>query len=199
VRPLFILLSTAALSLGPILSWAGDFSPFTGQVTEDDVNVRCDSTVGSPVITAVKKNAQLEIVKENYDWYKIRLPKQAPAYIRKDLVECVSSFKNEEPLGGKDFPGSAPAGACLNARVSKGRVNIRLQPNEDSPILGKEDQGAPLAISLETKDWYKIVPPANTFGWIHKKFIEPVKISPQQIQPPPEEKKPKARKERKKN
>jgi uncharacterized protein YgiM (DUF1202 family) len=197
VKLSLILLTAVFLSVAARAGLAADFSPFTGQVSEDDVNIRCDSTVGSPSITSVKKDTQLEIVEEVYDWYKIRLPKQAPAYIRKDLVECVSEKKEEGPLGGPDFPASAPGSICLNARVSKSRVNIRLQPDENSPVLGKADEGTAIAVALEAKDWYRIVPTPDTFGWIHKKFIGPVKAAPPET--PKAEKKGKPRKEQKKN
>jgi uncharacterized protein YgiM (DUF1202 family) len=192
-----ILLTAIFLSVAAGVGLAADFSPFTGRVIEDDVNIRCDSTVGSPSIASMKKDAQLEVVEQIYDWYKVRLPKQAPAYIKKDLVECVSSKSEKEPLGGPDFPGPAEASGCLNARVSKSRVNIRLQPDETSPVLGKADEGTAIAVTLEVKDWYRIVPTPDTFGWIHKKFIEPVKPAPPE--PPKAEKKSKVRKEPKKN
>ncbi|HNW39700.1 MAG TPA: SH3 domain-containing protein, partial [Candidatus Omnitrophota bacterium] len=58
---------------------------FTGQINADGINVRVDSTVGAQVICTLAKGELVEVSGGVYDWYKIRLPKEAPAYIRKDL------------------------------------------------------------------------------------------------------------------
>jgi uncharacterized protein YgiM (DUF1202 family) len=145
--------------------------PFKGEVNEDNVNIRCDSTVVSQPICTVKKGGRLDVVLEKYDWYKVRLPKSAPVYIKKTLVECIAS-KNIESLNpdisSKTFK------RCQNAKVLKDRVNIRLNPSEQSAILGVADKDTIVSIVSETQEWYRIEPIENSFGWIHKGFVEKV-------------------------
>ncbi len=125
--------------------------PFLGRVKAKDINVRVDSTVSSPVVCRALEGDSLEVVAELYDWYKVRLPKYAPAYINKGLVELVDAD---------------------TAKVTKDRVNVRLMPSESSPIIGTVAQGEAVNILEFRKEWYKIQPAQNSFGWINKKFVE---------------------------
>jgi uncharacterized protein YgiM (DUF1202 family) len=128
-----------------------------GEVNSDNINLRADSTPFSEVICTVSKGDKVEVVREYYDWYKIRLPKSAPSYIKKRFVACLDE---------------AAQPVCSNARVISSRVNIRARPNESAPILGKVDRTEVLVILSEEKGWYKIQPIPNSYAWIHKKFLK---------------------------
>lgn len=134
--------------------FAADFTAFTGQINADDINVRVDATVSSTVVCALSKGQLVEVVSEAYDWYKIRLPKTAPSYIKKDLVECNNISTK-----------------CSSAKVTGDRVNIRLGPSESSWILGKVDQLTVVNIIQDKGNWYKIEPVHQSYGWVNKKFI----------------------------
>ena len=125
--------------------------PFLGRVKAKDINLRIDSTVSSGVICQVRNNERVEVVAELYDWYKIRLPNYAPAYINKEMLELVDA---------------------QTAKVAKDHVNIRLMPSESSPVIGMAARGEAVNILEFRRDWYKIQPVQNSFGWIHKKFVE---------------------------
>lgn len=126
---------------------------FHGQINADKINIRSDATVGSKIICIMNKGEPVEVIKDSYDWYKIRLPGNAPSFIRKDLVY---------PINEK------------TAKVIKDTVNIRLRPNESSPILGKAGKNEVINILEEKGGWYKIEPLSNSFGWVHKKFVSRV-------------------------
>lgn len=133
---------------------------FGGRINEDGINLRVDATVGSAIICTLSKGQSVEVVSEVYDWYKIRLPKQAPSYVRKDLVECINTNTVS------NFP------KCISAKVIKDRINIRLGPNESSWILGKVDKLTVINILSEQGSWLKIQPVYQSFGWVNKKFID---------------------------
>ncbi len=132
---------------------------FSGRINADGINVRVDATVGSAIICTLSKDESIEVVSELYDWYKIRLPKQAPAYVRKDLVECINT----------NTVSSSPQ--CISAKVIKDRINIRLGPSESSWILGKVDKLTVINILAEQGQWLKIQPVYQSYGWVNKKFI----------------------------
>ena len=130
---------------------AGDSTLFQGIVNADKINIRSDSTVSSQIICNLNKGKRVEVVKELYDWYKIKLPKNAPSFIRSDMISAIND---------------------KTARVIKDKVNIRLKPNESSPVLGRVDKNEIINI-LKTRDgWYGIEPVINSFGWINKKFVD---------------------------
>ena len=134
---------------------AASFTAFTGQVNADDINVRVDATVGSTIICTLPKGKLVEVVFEVYDWYKIRLPKTAPSYIKKDLVECINNASAN----------------CSSAEVIYDKVNIRLGPSESSWILGSVNDSTVVNIIKEEGSWYKIEPVHESFGWVNNKFI----------------------------
>jgi uncharacterized protein YgiM (DUF1202 family) len=141
--------------------FAYTFGAFTGQINASGINVRVDATIGSEVICTLAKGELVEVVREVYDWYKIRLPKEAPSYIKKNLLECNNV--------NADF--ASPSGKCLSAKVIKDRVNIRLGPTESTWILGKIDQGTVVNIIADEGGWYKIHPVYQSYGWVNKKFV----------------------------
>lgn len=154
----FFLFFIANFIFYPLAS-AADLNAFSGQINTDNINVRADATTGSAVICQLAKGEPVEVVSEAYGWHKIRLPKKAPAFVKKDLVECIDS----NPDSG--------AKKCLSAKVIKDRINIRTEPNESSWITGKADKLTILTILTEENGWYKIQPTYQCYGWVNKKFI----------------------------
>jgi len=141
------------------LALAAAFFSFTGQINADKINVRVDATISSAAVCVLQKGQLVEVVSEAYDWYKIRLPKEAPSYVKKDLVECI----NMDPVTNP--------GKCLSAKVIKDRINIRLCPSESSWIIGKINRLTVVSILSTEGNWYKIQPVYQSFGWVNKKFI----------------------------
>lgn len=125
--------------------------PFWGMVNTNSVNIRSDATVTSSVICNINQGEQVEVILELYDWYKIRLPKTAPSFIKKNLVTPI-----DNKIG----------------KVLKDKVNIRLSPSETAAIIGRANKDETVNVLEDTGEWYRIEPLNNTFGWIHKKFIK---------------------------
>ncbi len=146
------------------LCFAQEHNLFKGRVNSDNINVRSDSTVSSHVICKVNKDELLEIIYESYDWYKIKMPKSAPSFIKKNLVALIDE---------------------TNARVIKDNVNIRLRADESSPILGKINKGQLVNILRDRGEWLRIEPVNNSFGWINKKFIDKVPVLDKVDEPQP--------------
>ena len=168
IKSLLILLAVCFGPLGVV--FADTFSPFTGQVNAGSINVRVDATVSAEVICTLAKGELVEVVWEAYDWYKIRLPKEAPSYIKKNLLEC----NNVDP----DF--ASQSQKFLSGKVIKDRVNIRLGPAESAWILGKVDKGTVVSVIADKGDWYKIYPVYQSYGWVNKKFVDKEVVLPKQ-------------------
>jgi uncharacterized protein YgiM (DUF1202 family) len=145
----------------PKVIFADTFVAFTGQINASGINVRLDATIGAEVVCTLAQGELVEVVWEAYDWYKIRLPVEAPAYIKKSLVECNNV--------NADF--ASASGKCFSAKVTKDRVNIRLRPTESSGILGKVNKATVVNIIAEQEGWYKIHPVYQSYGWVNKKFV----------------------------
>lgn len=173
-KALFLLLLFTVTSLKQVQ--AEEVFPFLGEVNSDDINIRTDSTTGSGIICAAKKSDILEVLSQRYDWYRIRLPKYAPSFVSKDLVTLT---EGNNPQEDKKRYGS----------ISKEKVNIRLAAGTDSAVIGKADKNELITIVAEEANWYKILPINNSYGWVHKKFID--KRPPVISEPPRAVEKPK--------
>lgn len=173
---LYLLMAILVLTFG--LSLAEDKAPFSGKINADNINLRADATISALVLCNLNKGERVDVVSESYDWYKIRLPRNAPAYIKNTLVSCISYTDNQVITQGPKI--------CTSAKVLKDRVNIRALPNESSPIIGIADKNEVINIVLEKIGWFKIEPIQNSFGWVHKKFIDKF-IEPVQPEPPKQE------------
>jgi SH3-like domain-containing protein len=144
--------------------------PFMGMITEDAVRIRADSTITSEIIGTVDKGQTVEVIRELYGWYKIKLPQTTVAFISKKFLSYIGAE---------------------SARINADRVNIRLQANTSSPIIGKVSANELVKILEDHGEWAKIQAPSNTFGWIHTKFVTrnttpspPPAPQPQPIPPP---------------
>lgn len=165
---IFFVVSISVLFFSSACS-AQQALPFYGEVTADNINVRADSTVSSEAVCALNKGSRVEVLAELYDWYKIRLPKNVPAYIKKDFLECVS-YKSV--VSTAQTAPMQPVKECLTAKLLNDRVNVRLHPDTGSKILGIVNKNDTVMLSGESAEWYRIEPPLNTFGFISKQFVK---------------------------
>ncbi len=147
---IFFLTLIFSLSLAAI-SYAQQDVRSQWQVNTGNINVRFDSTVTSQVICTMDKGEIAEVVSQSYEWRKIRLPKQASAFINKKFLSLLDE---------------------KTAKVSADNVNIRLSPNDSSAILGKAKENEVVSILGKTGDWYRIEPTGNSFGWVHSRFLK---------------------------
>jgi N-acetylmuramoyl-L-alanine amidase len=146
---------------------------FTGEITAENINVRTDSTVTSPVICALNKGERVDVVLEANGWYRIKLPKKAPAYIKKDFVECIAP-PPAEPKQKKEI--SVEQNPCSSAKLLNDRVNIRLKPSESAIILGMANKDDAVKVLAGEEGWYKIEPTDKTFGWVYKQFVTKIVV-----------------------
>ncbi|MDD5432881.1 MAG: SH3 domain-containing protein [Candidatus Omnitrophica bacterium] len=142
--------------------------PFLGEVNGNKINLRADSRTSSEIICILEKSEKVEVVASANDWYKVRLPKRAACYIKASFLECLNYEKASTSAG---LPQTEQKTKCLNAKALKDRINIRLGPNESTPILGTLDINEVVNILEETSGWAKIEPIQNSFGWVYKKFV----------------------------
>ena len=139
--------------------------PFAGEVTAADINLRVDSTTSSEVICRMDKGAAVEVLSWQYGWYKVRLPDTAPSYIRADMVSAVE-------VKSANFTPQEQTGARFNTiKVERDRVNVRLRPDESSPIIGRVSKNEVLNFTGMENNWYRIKPVSGSCGWIHADFV----------------------------
>ncbi|MCX5696091.1 MAG: SH3 domain-containing protein [Candidatus Omnitrophica bacterium] len=158
--------------------------PFSGEINADNINLRADATTTAAVLSVLDKGERLEVILEQYEWYKVRLPKSLALYIKKSLATCIK-YTESQPAA----PTTLSIKQCVSAKVLGERVNIRSKPSESAPIVGVADRNEIVNVISELGDWYKIEPIQNSFGWVHKRFINKASVltSAQTLKPAQDE------------
>lgn len=126
------------------------FKTFTGKVLANKVRMRVKPDLESHIIRQFNKNDLLLIVAEKGDFYAIQPPKEMKAYVFRSYI--------------------------LDNVVEANRVNVRLEPHIDAPIIGQLQAGDKIngQICSMNHKWLEIAPPADAKFYISKEFITQV-------------------------
>ena len=124
------------------------FSPFTGKVSGDKVRMRLQPDLDAFIVREVGKNEMLSIVDQEGEYYCVEPPEVIKAYIFRSFI--------------------------LDGVVEGNRVNVRLEPDLEAPVVGHLNSGDRIngQISSKNRKWLEIAPPANTRFYVAKEFIE---------------------------
>ncbi len=126
------------------------FSPFTGKVKGKKVRLRANADLESRVVKELNKNDLIVVCGEKGDFYAVEPPSGIKAYVFRSFV--------------------------LDGVVEGNRVNVRLEPSLDAPIIGHLSSGDRIkgVISSLNNKWYEISPPSGTRFYVAKEFINSI-------------------------
>lgn len=129
----------------PIVAKA--FKPFTGKVTANKVRIRDKAELDSHIIRQINKNDLLLVVGEEGDFYAIEPPKGTKAYLFRSFV--------------------------LDNVIEVSRVNIRLEPHADAPIIGQLEAGTKIEgqVCPMNHKWLEIPAPSHTRFFVCKEYV----------------------------
>lgn len=136
-----------SVSQQPALKKSEVFKPFTGKVAGNKVRIRVNPDLDSPVLRQMNKNELLLVVGEEGDFYAVEPPKDTKAYIFRSYI--------------------------LDDTVEANRVNVRLEPHQDAPVIGQLKTGDKIkgqVCSINHK-WLEIPAPSNTRFYVSKEFL----------------------------
>lgn len=149
MRSIFLALSFLLVST-IVAEPAQKFQPFTGKVVANKVRIRTKPDLESPIVRQVNKSDLLLIVKEEGDFFAVEPMKDTKAYVFRSYI--------------------------LDNVVEANRVNVRLEPHVDAPIIGQlcagdQVQGNPCPINHK---WLEITVPKGTTFFVAKDFVTQV-------------------------
>ncbi len=121
---------------------------FTGKIKARKVRMRVSPDLDSRVVTELNKNDLLVIVGEKGDFYSVEPPKDMKAYVFRSFV--------------------------LDGVVEGNRVNVRLEPSLDAPVIAHLNSGDRVGNTLckTNNKWLEITPPSDAHFYIAKEFVE---------------------------
>lgn len=123
------------------------FRSFTAKVIANKVRIRVKADLDSPVLRQINKNDLVLVVGEEGDFFAVQPPKGIKAYVFRSYI--------------------------LDDVVEADRVNVRLEPHVDAPIIGQLRAGDKVKgqVSAVNHKWLEIAPPASTRFFISKEFL----------------------------
>lgn len=130
------------------LTPAPDFLAFTGKVVKNKVRLRHQPNLDSPILKEMNQGDLLVIVGETEDFYAVQPPSGTKAYVFRTYI--------------------------LDNVVEGNKVNVRLEPDVDSPVIGQLSAGDKVDGTVHPKNnkWIEIAPPPTTRFFISKDYIE---------------------------
>lgn len=123
---------------------------FTGQIVKNKVRMRLQPSLDGTILREFNRNDLVIVVGETEDFYSIRPPANMKAYIFRTFV--------------------------LDNVIEGNRVNVRLEPDISSPVIGQLNAGEHVqgAVSPKDKKWLEIPVPTSSEFYISKEYIEKI-------------------------
>lgn len=124
-------------------------NPFTGKIKGRKVRMRLRPDLDSRIIKEFTKNDLVTVVGEKGDFWAVQPPAGLKTYIFRSFV--------------------------LDNIVEGTRVNVRLEPGLDAPVVAFLNSGDKIenpSVSAVNPKWLEISPPANTRFYIAKEYVE---------------------------
>lgn len=124
------------------------FKSFTGKVLGNNVRMRTSPDLDSHIVSELLKDDYVVVTAEKGEFYAVEPPSEMKAYIFRGFV--------------------------IDDVVEGDRVNVRLAPDRDAPIVGHHSTGDKIAgkICDNHPKWLEINVPAATCFYVSKEYIE---------------------------
>lgn len=133
------------------------FNAFTGRTLKNKVRIRLQPNLDAPILREINKGDLFIVVGETDDFYAIEAPDDIKGYVFRTYV--------------------------LDNVVEGNRVNVRLEPNLEAPVIAQLQAGEQVhgQISALNSKWLEIKPPESTRFFIAKEYVEKIGDSSMKI------------------
>ncbi len=125
------------------------FNSFAGKVVKNKVRVRLQPNY-APILRELNRGDLVAVVGETEDFYAVQPPAGTKAYVFRTFV--------------------------LDNIVEGNRVNVRLEPEMDAPVIAQLNSGDRIegTVSPLNSKWLEISPPAAAHFYVAKEFVEKI-------------------------
>ncbi|NGX28932.1 MAG: hypothetical protein K940chlam1_01121 [Candidatus Anoxychlamydiales bacterium] len=124
-----------------------NFKSFTGKITASKVRLRSGPDLDGHIISQLNKNELVLVVKDAKDFWAVKPIANIKAYVFRNYI--------------------------IDNIVEANKVNVRLAPNLDSPIIGqlKQKDAVQGIICSQNNKWLEITPPDDVCFYIAKEYV----------------------------
>lgn len=126
------------------------YEAFTGKITKNKVRLRLQPAYDGHVLKEFQRNDMVVVLGETEDFYAVQPPVDAKGYVFRTYI--------------------------LDNIVEGTRVNVRLKPDLDAPVIAQLNSGDHVegVISPSNNKWLEIKLPPSTRYYIAKEYIEKI-------------------------
>lgn len=130
--------------------------PAIMEVTSDKLNVRAGIGTNFRLLTVLDKGTKVIALRKEFDWIRIKPPKNVCCWIHKDFVK----------VDGE------------KGTITGSNVNLRPTPGTEHPPMGQLNQDDEVKIISfdEVRGYYKIEASDNAESWVSAKYVKFVDI-----------------------
>ena len=132
------------------------------EITGSVVNVRSGPDTTYSMIDQVKNGENFKVIGQQGDWLEIQLNSNRSGWVAGWLTKSTdpsSDSDNQKQEKGLE----KPIGVII---ITGSTVNIRLQPNENSPVISRAVKGTRLTALASTDEWYKVQLKEGEVGYL---------------------------------
>ena len=125
-----------------------NFKPFTGRVVGNRVRMRLQPTIESTVVRETLTGEMFAVIDQEKDYYVVQPARGTKGFVFRTFI--------------------------LDGVVEGDRVNIRLSPDIDSPVIGRLNAGEKVSSTLceANNKWLEIALPKSVRFYIAKEYLE---------------------------
>lgn len=138
----------AALPKPAILKKLDAFKPFTGKVKGKRVRLRASADMEGTVIRELSQGELISIVEDKGDFWGVAPTKESKAYVFRSYV--------------------------LDNTIEGTKVNVRLKPNTDAPVIAHLNTGDKIdgQVCTQNSKWMEIKAPESARFYVAKEYVD---------------------------
>ncbi len=127
---------------------AASFESFSGKIIKNRVRMRCRPGLDGHIVRELKKNDFVLVTGQEGDFWIISPPEDMRFFVFRSYI--------------------------IDNTVEANRINIRLSPDTESPIIGQLMHGDHVEGEIAAADhkWLEIKPPNNVHFFVAKEFVD---------------------------
>ena len=140
----------AAVAAAPEVKAAAEFEAFTGKIAKGKVRLRSTPTVDGFIVQEMQKGELLLVDGAHDSFFQVRAPEKVKGYVFRTFV--------------------------LDGKVEGSRVNVRLAPDLEAPVIAQLNSGDRVdgQIYAGNTKWIECTPPESVRFYVASEYIEKV-------------------------
>ncbi|HEY8343116.1 MAG TPA: SH3 domain-containing protein, partial [Calditerricola sp.] len=143
-------------------------------VTASVLNVRAGPGTNYAIISQVKRDTRLTVLKQQGGWLQVRLPNGRTGWVSGQYVRPVSAT----PAPAQGSPGQPAAPSSQTVAVTASVLNVRSGPGTTYAIVTKVKRDTRLTVQKQQAGWLQVRLPNGRTGWVSGQYVRPVSATP---------------------